>query len=227
MMTLAFRAQFGSEGGLRFVLPLLIGGAAAAPALYALGAPPRGRAALALALAVAAWAAPEAAGRAGRLARDGSMLAYLPSKSPETLGRFRAFDRSVLGGELRESVATAQRLVPPGETILVWHSAPFLLDFARNPIVDLNPSGLMGLRAKVPAYSYVLWQYRGYATRQPAYFDAEIKNSKGWGQTYEAARGRDCYRFLNDLAGRAEILSNDGQTVLLRLPPHLISSHPG
>lgn len=218
-MVLAFRAQFGLEGGLRFAVPLLIA-AAALPGVYAAGAPPRGRAAAALlAFAVSAGFAPDAARRARRLLDDGSMLAYLPSKTPQSIERLKAFGAEALDGAFAARVEALQRLVPPGEPLLVWHCAPFLLDFARNPIIDANPSGLMAFRTKVPAYSYVLWRYGGYGTRQPAYFAAEMKNSRAWGQTYEAARGWELTASLMDSARRSEVLSDDGQTILFRIPP--------
>jgi hypothetical protein len=57
-------------------------------------------------------------------------------------------------------IKSLQSTIPAGEPILAWLSAPFLLDFSRNPIMDFKHVVLKTYRGRIPKVSYVMLQYR-------------------------------------------------------------------
>jgi hypothetical protein len=77
---------------------------------------------------------------------------------------FLKYNQDVLYGSVREKVKKAQQSIPAGEPVIAWINTPFHLDFARNPIYDLEPAGLTTPWAKMPSARYLMVE-RGLATR--------------------------------------------------------------
>jgi len=88
------------------------------------------------------WFLPDALTRARLLVRAGSMLAYLRNWPPSAIDPLVAFTREALQGNLGQRIAEQQQRVPAGEPLLVWTATPFLLDFTRNPIIDVDIGGV-------------------------------------------------------------------------------------
>jgi hypothetical protein len=156
--------------------------------------------------------------RASQLVRTGTMLSYVRNWPPDGTSALLATSSEMLQpqGPLARKLAELQHAVPAGEPLLVWISAPFLLNFARNPIIDVDIGGVANPWSKAPPVSYVLWQYAGFGIRLPAHYERQMRGS-GRRETYLAARGLVYFRHLEDLASRARVLIDDGSTVVLRI----------
>jgi hypothetical protein len=230
VMILFFGRFFAElETALRHYVPMLLG---AAPAALSLGAllitPPErrsrpGRAWFVFGLLGAMtviWFLPSAYQRAKLVVDRGSMLAYLQVWTPTGVDDARSFDHSALDGFDQEKLLAVQRLVPPGQPLLAWIATPFALDFARNPIIDVDLAGLGTPWTEMPKVSYVLWKYQGYGVRQASDY-AMATEGPGWRETFIHARGYQFVLYLNGLLKSSEVLFNDGETVLFKItaPP--------
>jgi hypothetical protein len=127
----------------------------------------------------------------GKQALDsGSVLAFSwLAPAPDYL----EYNRQVLYGGMRQRVAIAQALIPRGEAAVVWINAPFYLDFARNPIAEVEPgAGLIapwsGLPKTMPGARYFIWEYGGYATVDPDNYREDMAEGPDLMRRVAAAR---------------------------------------
>ena len=140
------------------------------------------------------------------------MLAFRASTSAPYL----AYSGAVLAGGYRDRVAEMQARVPAGAPLLAWIATPFHLDFARNEVFDVDVAGLANPWASMPPVRYVLWSYRGFAVRS-------IGSCRGMdGTPSDILAGARCAELqlkLTELveSGRAEVVADDGEMVLLAL----------
>jgi hypothetical protein len=216
----------GGEINLRYYLPVLIGTAPAALSVCALLINPldqgqrSGRIKYFLAFLAAMiviWFLPSAYQRARLLHNSGSMLAYLQWWSPTDIEQAVRFDQNAFDRSERQRWSAVQQFVPPGEPLLAWIAEPFALDFARNPIIDVDLSGLGTPWTRMPKVSYVLWQFKGYGVRQPSDYDYASEIWVGR-EAFIDARGYQFVRYLMDLhAASKMILFEDEQTVLFKI----------
>jgi hypothetical protein len=149
--------------------------------------------------------------RAGWLLRYGTQLAFPTARTEEYL----AYHREVLSGRWTARIAEMQNRVPRGEAMLAWLDTPFLLDYARNPITDVDVTGLAAPWAMLPPVRYVLWQYQGYGVRSLADYEDKVY----WQGAFEKRVGLvgiRMIRWLKEIAGRSDILADDGEIVLFR-----------
>jgi hypothetical protein len=222
----------GYQTALRHFLPVLIGTAPAALIFcgWLTGGrrpeEPRSRAAIIctiLAAVLVVWFAPDALTRARFVVRTGSMLAFLRTWTTDQTAALIAFNHEALQGDLRQRIAEQQQRVPAGEPLLVWTAAPFLLDFTRNPITDIDIGGIATPWSRTPPVRYILWQYDGFGIRQPADY-AEQMRGPGRRETYVVASGLAYTKRLQALLTYSQILFNDGKSVLMRIGDDAI--HP-
>lgn len=109
-------------------------------------------------------------------------------------------------------IKSLQSTIPEGEPILAWLSAPFLLNFSRNPIVDFNHVALKTYRGTIPKVSYVIFQYGGMlpsfdsASQDPIRLNRVI-------HFREYAFVYDLYRMMDD----GDTLFDDGSIKVVRL----------
>lgn len=216
----------GYNTSLRHFLPVMIGVMPAALVLCGLfeRTGPRPRLSLAtvtaagLAAILAVAFASDFWARARLLARTGTMLAYVRNWPSEGTSALLTASSEMLQprGPLAHQLAELQQKVPAGEPLLVWSTAPFLLDFARNPIIDVDIGGVANPWSKTPPVSYVLWQRSGFGVRLPADYERQMRHA-GRRETYLAARGLAYFQHLEHLASRAKVLVDDGSTVVLRI----------
>jgi hypothetical protein len=218
-------AGYGTS--LRYFVPVLIGAAPAVLILCgAVGLPggehrrdlvPLMSAGLAAVLVV--WSVPDFLSRCRLLDRTGSMLAYVRNWSADATDMVLATNRERLQQpSLAQHFAEMQLQVPAGEPLLAWIETPFLLDFARNPIIDVDVAGLANPWSKTPPVSYVLWQYAGVGVRQPRDYASGMQGP-GRHETYQEARGLLYAAHMQKLLTRSQVVTNDGSTVLLRIGP--------
>lgn len=206
----------GHEVGLRYAIPFLLG--AAVPAIpLALGlaghaAHAAGGVLVATALAVSASFLPVAVQRARQAVEHGTVLAYAGAPG------YTNYTWQALSGDLRVRIRSLQAMVPPGEPLLAWVNVPCHLDLARNPIGVVEPTAFGTPWARLPEDArYVLWQYRGYATRSPDYLRS-VARGPGAHERRTAMRIALFTEKLARLTARGEILADDGEIRLVRLP---------
>jgi hypothetical protein len=214
----------GHEVGLRYAIPFLLG--AAVPAVpLALGLPgPGARAAgsalVAAALAVSAAFLPVTVRRAAQALEHGTVLAFAGAPG------YAGYTREALSGDLRDRIRRLQAMVPAGEPLLAWVNAPFHVDLARNPVALVEPTAFGTPWARLPEHArYVLWQYRGYATRSPEYLRA-VARGPGAHERRTAVRIALFTGEMGRLSARGEVLADDGEIRLVRLPSGELSPSP-
>ncbi|MBI5771650.1 MAG: hypothetical protein HZA93_28015 [Verrucomicrobia bacterium] len=209
---------FGQVASIRYCSPMLIG---AVPAMVVLlGAvetrgPMRHHGAMAGALALTALVAflPSAKRRWEQIVGRGSLLVFADLAGSDY---YAAYNDWVLRGKVRQFHETMQALVPAGEPIVVWTTAPFWLNFARNPIYNTSQHGLGLPRKTWPQARYVIWQYRGAAVFKREQY-VEWLRAPGASDRISAARALEFIDRSERRKKEAEILFDDGGYVLMRL----------
>lgn len=223
MLTVMAPQLAGYDTALRHVLPILIGAVPAILVLCGAVVPPRGGRNMGailgagLAALLLLGSVPDFLARMDMLLRSGSTLAYIRGWSAERTNLLLAATHDIFHGRRARQVAALQAQVPPGETLLVWSAAPFLLDFARNPIIDVDIGGLGNPWSRTPPVAYAIWQYGGYGVRGPELYANQMRGP-GRRETAIAARGLAYAEGLDGLAQRSEVLVDTGDTLLLRIP---------
>jgi hypothetical protein len=207
----------------RYSIPVLIGAAAVALPLWAAVSvrPVTAVSLIAAALLVVLFAA-STRERVSRLLHQGTELAYLHSWSAAGIDRARDFMAPMLRGEGAAEVQQFQDMIPPGEPMLAWTVVPFLLDYRRNTVVDVNVLGLGKPWGRVSPFRYVLWQYQGYGANTADTLLHGISVGRQTGAL--DARALDVLRWLEHIVPASDILdSQDGtivfQTSATTVPP--------
>jgi hypothetical protein len=111
-------------------------------------------------------------------------------------------------------IKSLQSTIPAGEPILAWLSAPFLLDFSRNPIMDFKHVVLKTYRGRIPKVSYVMLQYRDMLSSFDSASQDPIWQNR-LTRFREYAFAYDLYRVMSE----GETLSDDGSIKVVRLRP--------
>jgi hypothetical protein len=154
------------------------------------------------------------ADRVGQAVETGSILSFSKlAREPAYL----AVNRSLLDPSEAVRVAAAQHHVPAGAVLVAWINTPFHLDFARNPVVDVEPSGLATPWSRMPDARYFAWEYNGLATSAPGDY---ARQARGIGAN-ERRAGLSCVVFgqwLENAARAGTVLYNDGHMVVFSLP---------
>lgn len=206
-------AHAGHEVGLRYAVPFLLGGAVPALLLsLGTGPGPVWRGALgATAVAVAVAFAPSALVRARQAAEHRTVLAYRGAPG------YRPYTDYALSHAARDRLRALQGLVPEGAPLLAWVNWPYHLDLARNPVEVVEPTAFGAPWAHLPrGVRYVLWQYRGYATRDPAYLDRVAAGPGRW-ERRTALQIRALVSELERSTARGTVLADDGELLLVDL----------
>ncbi len=152
----------------------------------------------------------------------GSSMSFLPRFGDDKIAELRVFDDAVLHGPVAEEIQAFQSRIPPGEKIIAWTEMPFLLDYARNPIAEINDGGLATAWSVLPEARYLMWQYAGYGIRPPEEYLYYIRFFGGFAGLV-ANRGLSTYRSFEALARApdTEIISDEDGIAVLHLgkPP--------
>jgi hypothetical protein len=216
---------FGYEASFRYYAPVFIGTVPVILALSNLAWNPsdvrsrvRAIGMPAIGILVLGLFASSALARIEQAARSGSILAFTRTAEDP---RYLAITRRVMSEENQARMQKLQRLVPAGQPILALVGAPFALDFARNPILDLDWSGLALPWAHEDALAtpvtYVLWEFRGANTHPIDYYQSF---AQGPGARH-ALMGHLALALISGLeaqAARSESLYADATTILFRTP---------
>lgn len=208
----------GYYTGLRYAIPFLLATAPIA-AVQAAGLPlirsrhVAGIPALA-ALALAIGFAPSLATRIARGVKSGTMLSFPSGRTP----LYRQFTQFTLSPENARQIGALQVKVPRGDILAAWIKAPFLLDYARNPIIHVTAGGLAAPWARLPGdVRYLLWQFRGYAVEGIDHYE-KVLQAPGAYDRRQAARAIAFIGALKDMAGKSTVVYIDDAFAVLKLP---------
>ncbi len=156
--------------------------------------------------------------RLTRVVEQGTQFAVTKLAASE---RYRDYNRLKLHPGAGKRIRAIQQRIPEGEPIIAWINAPFLLDYRRNPIIDVDNAGLNTPWARSPGVAhYVLWEYRGYGVRAPRAYAHQARRP-GRQRRARARRGAAFMAFLRDQARRGKFLFHDGAMGVFRLPAPL------
>ena len=201
---------------LRYAIPFLIGACSAALPLWAAMTGRRDIAVCgsAIVLLVIFFASPLRE-RLGALLHQNSQLAYLHRWNHGQLARNRDFEQWALAGQGAAAVHRLQEKIPPGQPFLAWTATPFLFDFHRNPIIDINIAGVGQLWGRIPRAPYLLLQYDGYGIPTEEVLQKDIKrNGRRVGML--DARALDVRHYLQMIPA-SKIVADQDNIFLIRL----------
>ena len=116
----------------------------------------------------------------------------------------------VLAGPERDTVQSLQEKVPSGETVLAWINAPFYLDYRRNRIIDIDPAGIGNPWAAVPEAHYLIWDYNGFATRDPDWYLRQAVDVGG-SERRNAKLSLDFLRRIESMVAEGEVIYDNGE----------------
>lgn len=153
--------------------------------------------------------APSLLTRVEQSIHSGSELAFTwLAPTPEYL----EYNREVLSGDVRQRVAAAQAKIPAGEEAVVWINTPFFLDYARNPLADVEPgAGLIAPWSKIPRNArYFIWEYNGYANMDEADYVDAAADGPDYMRRVSAARLSMTRRLRELMQAAPEKLYDDG-----------------
>jgi hypothetical protein len=202
------------ESCVRYSVPVLIGVCCVALPLWALAT---ARPSVTLCSAVAVlllvlFAAPMRE-RLGSLLHQRTQVAYIKYWGQAVIKTNIAFEQNAVDGPLGARMQALQAKIPPGEAFLAWTAAPFLLDYRRNQIVDMNMAGFSQLWGRIPQLRYILWQYRGMFT------DAGLQQMlaiDGRRLGTMSARAIDVLRYMQRIP-TSKVIANQSHIVLIRV----------
>jgi hypothetical protein len=153
--------------------------------------------------------------RVAILLNNKAALAYLHFWRSADIDGARRFMDPVLRGDVTADVRRTQEKVAPGETVLVWTELPFLLDYRRNRVIDMNVAGLNQAWARIPPSRYVIWQYSGYGIVGPREYESRIL-TVGRRTGEMSARALDVVRWFQRILPYSNKLSNEGGVLVLQ-----------
>ena len=164
-------------------------------------------------LAICASFAPSMVERYRQAARSGSILAFADLAQSPAYANYNTYWLSAAG---KDHIEALQEKVPPGEPLLAWINAPFLLDYRRNRIIDADTVGLASPWAHVPEnVRYVLWQYQGPEVRKQGDY-VRVMQGPGYRERLVATRSLNFAAYLSQIARNSEVIAADGQFVLFK-----------
>jgi hypothetical protein len=209
----------GYETSLRFSIPFLLGPCVIAilmtPTLAKLPRAISGLVPLLAGVIAVASFFSSAVSRYREAVRFHSVIAFNPMQQyPDYL----SYNEYWLSPAAEEYVRGFQGKVPRGEQLLVWINTPFLLDYKRNAIVDVDTAGIASPWAHIPdGVHYVLWQYKGLGVRTSADY-ADVMAGEGARERRIAARALAFGGLLMRLSSSSQVIASDDKFVLIRIP---------
>jgi hypothetical protein len=200
----------GFTHSIRYFTPIAIG--VVPPTLGWAGDVLKGRAWILPAVVIALFSV-SLKDRVARALHDHSVAAYdWLSREPE----YVAYSHRALSRQGREVTEKMQNLVPPGEPILAWMNTPFYFDYRRNPIIDVDMSGIGSPWAYIPHARYLILDYEGF----PTYYEANYQEDAldvGAGERRNAEYSLDFFHHIHALADKGEVLFDNKEVKLVKI----------
>ncbi len=240
---IVLNGYIGRELALRYICPIIIAGLPAiiAATFFALSRYNGNiyrtkilkRITIVMVLGIVGAFLPSTAARVQQAVRFGNTLSFSAKASRPA---YLNYNRYVFSPSAVAAVKSLQIQVPEGEPLLAWMSFPFHLDFARNPVFDVQPGGLSTPWMDFPLsqnpeatsnylrlkeIKYVAWQYSGFAVRS----EASLSSAQSWAgnprflqDTHDLQRTLQFNQALVELIKISEVIIDNGAIVLFRIP---------
>jgi hypothetical protein len=128
------------------------------------------------------------------------------------------YNKFVFSTNKKDSVRKLQDLIPEGETIMVWINTPFYLNFKRNKIIEMDLAGINNSWAIFPSSKYMIWEYRGLATRSFKELN-RTANTAPFYDRMSAIKALILVRKIQEMlkTGKINIIKNDGSTIIFEM----------
>jgi hypothetical protein len=151
--------------------------------------------------------------RVHEAAHSGSVLAFSwLAEDPE----YVEYNRKVFETGTRDRIRALQNLIPKGEPFIAWIDTPFYLDFARNPILDIESHSLTTGHPKLPSARYLIWQYDGYAMQDEENYEME-SHYTGALDRMIAVRSIAMLHAVESMAAQGRTLYDDGERKVVQV----------
>ena len=168
--------------------------------------------------------------RVRQSAELGHAIGVAPFATPHYVHQFQR----LAGDKSGRQVALIQDAIPPGVPVLAWITAPIHLNYARNPIHDVDLAGLTSPWLTFPFFgtpeeqvtslkelgvAYVIWQHQGFGVRSVHY----LRHREGQPYKRRHTSGRNglaFVEFMRTLSASphlSDTLYDDGEIRLFRL----------
>ena len=160
--------------------------------------------------------------------RHGSILAF---SQTATNPAYIEYTRYELGAPGRKAIRKAQQAVPEGQPLATWTQRVTHIDYKRNRIIDITPAGLFAPWINLPftgksdeaikyftssGVCYVLWQYAPMMRSGQQFVNWMASPYRG--ERVLAHRTWQFMKMLEKMTGDSEILYDDGQIRVIKLP---------
>ena len=168
--------------------------------------------------------------RAGQALRHGSILAFSQSAINPS---YIEHTRQELSPLAKEAIRKAQQTVPEGQPLVTWTHRATHIDHKRNRIIDVTAAGLFAPWIDLPftkgsdeaigyftssGVRYVLWQYSPVLRTENLFVNWLASPYRG--ERILAHRTWQFMKMLEKITGDSEILYDDGQIRVIKLPHH-------
>jgi hypothetical protein len=203
---------------LRYAIPSLLGVLLGELAVVAsLGGAGLGRLARVavpvLPLAAVALYGPGVAPRLAEMAEQRSMLAFhWVVDRPD----FQDFSTAMVLPDATQRLRAIQAKVPAGAPLLAWVTTPFQLDYARNPVFDVDYAGLATPWARLPDAHWVLWEVKGWAVAGHESYRKDTASPMPY-VARQGRRGMVLAAQLENAANHSRVAYFDGRYVVFEL----------
>ncbi len=129
---------------------------------------------------------------------------------------FQDFSTAMVLPDATQRLRAIQARVPAGEPLLAWVTTPFQLDYARNPVFDMDYAGLATPWARLPDARWVLWEVKGWAVSGHESYAKDAANP----MPYIARQGRRAMVLaarLENAANHSRVAYFDGRFVVFEM----------
>ena len=128
------------------------------------------------------------------------------------------YSKEALYEDKRLLVKKLQSHIPKNKRIMAWINLPFFLDFKRNEIIDISIEGFDNPWTKFPSAEYMIWEYRGFATRSIKSLQNKSKIPFLTDKKH-ALRTMQHIKKINQLyqAGKIKIIKDDGSIMIFKI----------
>lgn len=128
------------------------------------------------------------------------------------------YNKEVLSEDQQFFVQKLQKQIPKNKSIMVWTNTSFLFNFKRNDIIDISIEGFDNPWTKFPSAEYMIWEYKGFATRSIKSLQYTLKTSFLIDKKH-AARTIQHIKKINELykTGKIKLINDNGSFLIFKI----------
>ena len=128
------------------------------------------------------------------------------------------YNKEVLSEDKQFFVQKLQKQIPKNKSIMVWTNTSFLFNFKRNEIIDISIEGFDNPWTKFPSAEYMIWEYKGFATRSIKSLQYTVKTAFLIDKKH-AVRTIQHIRKINELykTGKIKLIKDNGSFLIFKI----------